>query len=153
MDYEIKLNYRFNGELTDDKFNAAIRSVMKYAEKQIMDKNSSVVFKTTTQYYTARKYISHYLQQYNADYHYVTKYILVLYTIDMISAMPTPNMRKKTLNYLNSQIATYCYSKRPYSNQIPNYPYKSKNIVDLLEEVEQVRQARVSAGLSRQNYR
>ena len=78
---------------------------------------------------------------------------MALYTIDTIIAMPTPNMRKKTLNYLNSQITAYCYSKRPYSNQIPNLPYKSKNIVDLLEEVERVRQARLSAGLSRQNYR
>ena len=149
MNYQINMDYRFNGELTDKKFNSGIKSVMNYAEKQIMEKNPSVVFKRSTDYYAARKDILHYLQKYNADYQDVTKFILVLYTIDMISAMPTPNMRKKVLDCLNSQITTYCYSERPYSNQIPNYPYKSKNIVDLLEEVEQVRQERLSAGLSR----
>ena len=151
MDYEIKMNYRFNGEQTDKKFNMAILSTMDYAEKQALKTSPNVVFKQYNKYKDARKYIRHYLQQ--CAYNYVSKWILVSYTIDMISFMPTPNIRKKVLNHLNEQITSYCYSERPYTNAIAGYPYKSTNIVDLLEEVEQVRQERLSEGLSRENYR
>ena len=153
MYYEIKSNYRFNGELTDEKFNIIIMSVMNYAEKQALNnRNQKVVFKRYDEYKENRERLGHYLQQEKDFCGSTTKRILVFYAIDMISSMPTPNMRKKVLNYLNSQITSYCYSERPYTNQIQGYPYKSKNIVDLLEEVERVKQTRLNAGLSRQHY-
>ena len=151
MNYEIKTNYRFNGDLTDKKFNSVILSVMNYAEKQALRINQKIVFKQYNEYKEARENINHYLQN-DLIFCSTSKWILVSCTIDMISCMPTPNIRKKVLNYLNSQITSYCYSERPYTNQIRGYPYKSKNIVDLLEEVERVRQTRLNAGLSRQHY-
>lgn len=149
MDYEIKTNYRFNGELTDGEFNNVIMSVMNYAEKQALGRNQKVVFKHYDEYRGYRERLEHYLHQEKALCGLNTKRTLVFYVIDMIICMPTPHMRKKVMNYLNSQIALYCYNKRPYTNQIPNYPYKSKNIADLLEEVEQVNNARMASGLSR----
>ena len=149
MDYVIKMNYRFNGELTDSQFNENIRSVIDYVEKQITNKKPTIEFKQYADYSKTRENLMYYLKQYNSYYHDVTKYILVMNTVDMISYMPTPHMRKEAMNYLNSQIALYCYNKRPYTNQIPNYPYKSKNITDLLEEVEQVNQERTASGLFR----
>ena len=152
MNYEIKTNYRFNGELTDERFNIVIMSAMNYAEKQVMNRNPKIVFKRYDEYKGYRERLEYYLQQENTLCGLSTKRILVFYMIDMIICMPTPNIRKKVLNYLNSQITSYCYSERPYTNQIRGYPYKSKNIVDLLEEVERVRQTRLNAGLSRQHY-
>ena len=151
MIYEIKTNYRFNGAQTDEKFNRAISSVMNYAEKQVYKRNPKIAFKKYNEYKEAREHIERYLRH-DLIFCPTSKWVLVSYTIDMISCMPTPNIRKKVLNYLNSQITAYCYSERPYTNQIPYYPYKSKNIVDLLDEVEKVRQTRLTAGLSRQKY-
>ena len=63
-----------------------------------------------------------------------------------------PMIRKRVKDYFNMQINAYSLGERPYTNAIAGYSYKSKNIVDLLEEVEAVRKERYECGLSRQQY-
>ena len=57
----------------------------------------------------------------------------------MIFYLPPPKVKRVVREYFDARMTAYCNSLRGYTHEIPGYPYKSDNIVDLLEEVETVR--------------
>jgi len=55
------------------------------------------------------------------------------------------NVKKVVREYYDTQMTAYCHSMRGFSKEIPYYPYKSDNIVDLLEEVDKVNEEKKNA--------
>lgn len=141
------MSFCIKNQFIDTKFNNMIKSIVDFSENKLIGHKGA--FKKEEVYCSSRNYLRFYIDNPAS----VTKYSFLNCLADMINALPSPKLRKEVWNYFDAQTTLYCYSERRYTNQIPNYPYKSKNIVDLLEEVEQVRQARLSAGLSREYYR
>ncbi len=142
------LNFEINGTLADKKFKNTIKSVMQFADNQLAKYPDLIDKKKSVRYYEIHSYLEEHL---NKVY---SKRGLVCDLIDLTYRFPikAPMVRKKVKDYFESQIKTYSLSERPYSNAIAGYPYKSTNIVDLLEEVEAVRKERYELGLSRQKY-
>lgn len=134
-------------QFIDAKFNNMIDSIIRFANKKLYERKGP--FPHFDVYDSCRNILRYRMQHPNA----VLKTSLLSCLADMINAMPSEKLRKKVWDYFDIQTTLYCYSERPYTNQIQGYPYKSENIVDLLEEVEKVRKERLSAGLSRKHYR
>ena len=134
--------------MTDKKFNNTVKSVMDIADKQLLKYHHLIDDKKYKRYHEIHGYLEQHL---NKEY---SKRGLVCDLMDLTYRFPVnaPTIRKKVKDYFNMQINAYSFSERPYTNAISGYPYKSTNIVDLLEEVEQVKQERLNAGLSRQKY-
>lgn len=145
------MNFEANGALTDRKFNNTVKSVMDFADKQLLKYNHLV---DNEKYNKYREIHGRLEQHLNKEYYAISKHLLVWDLMDLTYRFPikAPMVRKKLKDYFDMQINMYSLSERPYTNTIAGYPYKSTNIVDLLEEVEQVRQARLNAGLSREKY-
>ena len=145
------MNFEVNGTLTDRKFNNTVKSVMDFADKQLLKYDRLIDDKKYKRYHEIHGYLEQHL---NKAYYALSKRTLVCDLMDLIYRFPikAPMIRKKVKDYFDMQINMYSLSERPYTNTISGYPYKSTNIVDLLEEVEQVRQERLNAGLSRQKY-
>lgn len=60
-----------------------------------------------------------------------------------INCLPTKAIKKTVRDFFNAQMTSYFYSKRGFTNEKPGYPYKSDNIVDLLDEVEKVKNKKI----------
>ncbi len=134
-------------QLVDTKFCNMIDAIIRFADNELCKRKGPFPKYDT---YASSKDTLRYRMAHPVA---ISKMSMLNWLADMISAMPSEQLRKKVWGYFDTQTTSYCYSERPCTNQIPGYPYKSKNIVDLLEEIEQVRQERMSAGLSREHYR
>lgn len=145
------LNFEVNGTFTDKKFNNTVKSVMDFVDKQLLKYHHLINDRNYKRYYEIHGYLE---QRLNKEYFAVPKRVLVCYLIDLTHRFPikAPMIRKAVNDYFELQINMYSLGERPYANAITGYPYKSTNIVDLLEEVESVRKERYEAGLSRQKY-
>ncbi|MBR3510905.1 MAG: hypothetical protein IKN73_02485 [Alphaproteobacteria bacterium] len=145
------LNFEVSGTLTDKKFNNVVRAIMDFADKQLLKYHHLIDDKKYKRYHEIHGYLE---QGLNKKYYAVSKRTFVCDLMDLTYQFPikAPMVRKKVKDYLESQINMYSLNERPYTNAIPGYPYKSTNIVDLLEEVEIVRKERYESGLSRQKY-
>ena len=145
------MNFEVNGTLTDRKFNNTVKSVMDFADKQLLKYHHLIDDKKYKRYHEIHESLE---QRLNKEYYAVSKRFLVCGLMDLTYRFPinAPMIRKKVKDYFNMQINAYSFSERPYTNAISGYPYKSTNIVDLLEEVEMVRKERYESGLSRQKY-
>ena len=142
------LNFEITGTLADTKFKNTVKSVVRFADNQLIKYHDIVDDKKSVRYHEIHSYIEEHL---NKMY---SKRGLVCDLMDLIYRFPikAPMIRKRVKDYFDMQINAYSLGERPYTNAIAGYPYKSNNIVDLLDEVEAVRKERYECGLSRQQY-
>lgn len=132
----------------DERCINAVKSVMNFMDKQIM--KYQVNTKKYKRYAELHASLECMLEKPNARS--VFSFISELSSLHCNFPAKSPMVIKRVNDYFDMQIGAYCLSRRPFRNEIKGYPYKSTNIVDLLDEIEKVRQERYENGLSRQKY-
>lgn len=131
-------NYLSGILLNDEKLKNVIRSVLCFTEEKLIKHTGT--FKDFKSYRDARSRIETTLAHPNGW----AKIDIVYDTENMIRLLPPKKIRYDVQRYFEDQMTVYCYSMRPYVNQILNYKYKSDNIVDLLDEVAAVKKAKIN---------
>jgi hypothetical protein len=116
----------------DIKFKNVVMSIMDFASAQLVNYHGK--FTTEKQYWSNRRDIEYQFEHPGAR----DKFGVISSLESMIIYLPPPKVKKVVREYYDAQMTAYCHSMRGFSKEIPNYPYKSDNIVDLLEEVETV---------------
>ena len=116
----------------DIKFKNVVKSIMDFASAQLGNYHGK--FTTEKQYYQNRRDIEYQFEHPGAR----DKFGVLSSLESMIIYLPPPKVKKVVREYYDAQMTAYCQSMRGFSKEIPDYPYKSDNIVDLLEEVETV---------------
>ena len=130
------MNYgaHIHGPLDGDaKFKNIVMSILDFVDTQLFFKFHGV-FKTRENYEKKRRDIEYQFEHPIAR----DKFVVLCDLEDMINYLPPPKVKKVVREYYDAQMTAYCNSMRGFSKEIPNYPYKSENIVDLLAEVEKV---------------
>ena len=118
------------GPLENDiKFKNTVKSIMDFAGEQTYCKE----FAKKEPYYQIRADIEYQFAHPVAR----DKYNVLCNLETMVDYLP-PKIKKIVRKYFETQMTLYCQGLRGFSKEIPDYPYKSDNIVDLLEEVETV---------------
>ena len=141
-------SFRVPDGFADEKCINATKLVMGFMDSQIM--KYRIDTRKYKRYAEIHSALEHMLEKPNACS--VFSIISELSSLHCNFPVKSPMVIKRVNDYFDMQIGAYCLSERRYRNQIKGYPYKSTNIVDLLDEVEKVRQERYENGLSRQIY-
>ncbi len=123
----------------DIKFKNVVMSIMDFASEQLWNYHGK--FTTEKHYYQNRKDI-----EYQFEHPVARDKFGVLCSLEnMIMYLPPPKVKKVVREYYDAIMTSYCQTLRGFSKEIPNYPYKSDNIVDLLDEVESVHDEKKNA--------
>lgn len=125
----------------DIKFKNVVMAILNFAIDKLSDFKGKSKEKYIKDYYDIRNGI-----EYQFQHPVARDRLTVLLDLEsMIVLLPPPKVKKVVREYYDTQMTAYCHSMRGFSKEIPYYPYKSDNIVDLLEEVDKVNEEKKNA--------